>query len=112
MSHASADDLRELLRALAASLSLDIEEQLAALEQRLVDRIAVAVVDELDRREWTVAAPRSRMTSPRRIASGERPAAPAASPSDPHRTVAALGPEPARLDPAGQGRGPSSRRSR
>lgn len=69
MSHASADELRELLRSLAASLSLDLEEQLAALEQRLVDRIAAAVVDELDRREWTVAAPRARMTSPRAIAS-------------------------------------------
>lgn len=84
MSHAS-DDLRDLLRALAATLSLDLEEQLAALEERLVDRIAVAVVDELDRREWTVAAPRARMTSPRRIASGERPAAPADSPAQTHR---------------------------
>lgn len=68
MSHAS-DDLRDLLRALAATLSLDLEEQLAALEERLVERIALRVVDELDRREWTVAAPRARMTSPRAIAS-------------------------------------------
>ena len=68
MSHAS-DDLRDLLRALAATQSLDLEEQLAALEERLVKRLAVAVVNELDRREWTVAAPRPRMTSPRAIAS-------------------------------------------
>lgn len=32
-------EVRELLRSLAAAMSLDLEEQLAALEQRLIARI-------------------------------------------------------------------------
>lgn len=54
---AVVDEVRELLRSLAAAQSLDLDDRLDALEDRLVTRIASAVVDELDRRGWTVAAP-------------------------------------------------------
>lgn len=57
MTPESLEQMRELLRSLAAAQSLDLDDRLAALEERIVGRIAAAVVDELDRRGWTVAAP-------------------------------------------------------
>lgn len=57
MTPGSIEQMRELLRALAAAQSLDLDDRLAALEERIVGRLAKAVVDELDRRGWTAAAP-------------------------------------------------------
>lgn len=78
------EEVRELLRSVAAAMSLDVEEQLAALERRLVERI--------DQRRTVVI---------RRPTNGARLVARVASPPT-HRASPALDPDP---DPSGQGRG-------